>query len=268
VCSRARSKHTATNTTQKPHQTKNKQQQQQQQQQMMQNGAGESYHTLPRASPLPNEDSCLDRLVAVAQQPMRSGGGGGWPVMSRPPSGGAGAAAAGAAAVAAEMLGGNCSSKRPRELGGVEQQQGQELDSPRKHAKLTGGSTGGHADSALQGGLPPQQGVQQQQQHNAQAQAQNQQQAQQQHQQQQRQQQQPAPSRKPRGRATKREGRGTDGMEGQQQSMVDLPTITSQETSRKNHEEELQVFFFSRFPSPIPWPLVFVLFRCVRAFSP
>ena len=51
-----------------------------------------------------------------------------------------------------------------------------------------------------------------------------------------------APSRKARGRTSKREARGFEGVdEKQQEDIVDLPTIRSQEASRRNHEEELQV---------------------------
>jgi hypothetical protein len=67
---------------------------------------------------------------------------------------------------------------------------------------------------------------------------------QQQQQQRQLQQQAHAPSRKPRARASKREvmreGRGSSVIEVKKhEAMVELPTITSQETSRRNHEEEL-----------------------------
>jgi len=86
-----------------------------------------------------NEESCIDRLVAVTQNPLRAGGG--LSGISRPASGGGGAAAAVAAVVAVEMLGGNASSgKRTRELGGVDAHQGQHHDASRKHAKRPGGT--------------------------------------------------------------------------------------------------------------------------------
>jgi len=177
--------------------------------------------------------------------------------MSRPSSGGGGAAAAVAAAVAVEMLGGNAGSgKRARELVGVDAQEGHHHDSSRKHAKRPGGSTGAHAEMSLQPlqhsrdhPKQPQQHPQHSQSEHAQGQQRDAPQHAQHpahhhqahHQPYPRQQPQPAaPSRKPRGRGQKRESRGADVLEGKQ-SIVELPTLSSQEASKRHHEEELQV---------------------------
>ena len=184
-----------------------------------------------------NVDSDLDQRLAVTQQPISAGAG--LQSMSRPPSGGVGAS--GGAAVAAIMVGAG-SGKRLREIESHHLEQPQQmpaLDSPRKHSKRTGDSTGGLAEGPFQ--AHAQQKAVQLRLHHQHHQQQSQQH---QHQQQQQQQlprehcqpQQPAPSRKPRARAPKREFR-----DDVQQAIVDLPTITSQETSRRNHEEELQM---------------------------
>lgn len=62
-----------------------------------------------------------------------------------------------------------------------------------------------------------------------------------------------APSRKPRGRGQKRESRAADVMDGKQQAIVELPTLSSQEASKRHHEEELQVLASNpRAAAPLP----------------
>jgi hypothetical protein len=143
---------------------------------------------------------------------------------------------------------------KPMDLACQEQQgQGQALDSPRKHAKRAASGSKDErirnmVKTELQYGEPAmavgQQSHAQHAKHSHAQHAQPQAQLHHHHQQQQQlQQQQTAPSRKQRGRGPKREGRGTDlGDAKRMQGIVDLPTIiTSQEASRRNHEDELQV---------------------------